>query len=42
MARRDAMQWIQRSPDLHGPGEDLLRKRLMKIHGQWLGLADVG
>ena len=42
MARRDAMQWINRSPELHGPGEDLLRKRLMKLHGQWLGLADVG
>jgi ATP-dependent DNA helicase RecG len=42
MARRDAMQWIQRSPTLHAPGEDLLRKRLMKLHGQWLGLGDVG
>ncbi len=42
MARRDAIQWINRSPTLHAPGEDLLRKRLMKIHGQWLGLADVG
>jgi ATP-dependent DNA helicase RecG len=42
LARRDAQEWIQRSPTLHGPGEDLLRKRLLKLHGQWLGLADVG
>jgi len=42
MARRDAETWIKKSPTLHGAGEDLLRKRLLKQHGQWLGLADVG
>ncbi|HVU65133.1 MAG TPA: helicase-related protein [Phycisphaerales bacterium] len=42
LARRDAIDWIRRSPTLHGPGEDLLRRRLLKLHGQWLGLADVG
>ena len=42
MARRDAMAWIARSPSLHAPGEELLRRRLMKLHGQWLGLGDIG
>lgn len=42
MARRDAAAWIERSPELRGPGEDLLRKRLLKLHGKWLGLGDVG
>ncbi len=42
MARRDAAAWIARSPTLEGPGEALLRRRLLKAHGAWLGLADVG
>ncbi|MBX3403930.1 MAG: ATP-dependent DNA helicase RecG [Phycisphaeraceae bacterium] len=42
MARRDAAAWIERSPELNAPGEDLLRKRLLKLHGKWLGLGDVG
>jgi ATP-dependent DNA helicase RecG len=42
MARRDAAAWIERSPELRGPGEDLLRKRLLRLHGKWLGLGDVG
>jgi len=42
MARRDAGAWIERSPELRGPGEDLLRKRLLRQHGKWLGLGDVG
>ena len=42
MARRDAGAWIERSPELRGPGEDLLRKRLLRLHGKWLGLGDVG
>lgn len=42
MARRDAAAWIERSPELHAPGEDLLRKRLLRLHGKWLGLGDVG
>ncbi len=41
MARRDAAAWIARSPELRGSGEELLRKRLLKLHGQWLGLGDV-
>ncbi len=42
LARRDAEAWIERSPSLGGPDETLLRKRLMKAHGKWLGLGDVG
>jgi ATP-dependent DNA helicase RecG len=42
MARRDAMAWINASPELRGPGEDLIRKRMLKLHGKWLGLGDVG
>ena len=42
MARRDAMAWIAKSPELRAPGEDLVRKRMLKLHGQWLGLGDVG
>jgi ATP-dependent DNA helicase RecG len=42
MARRDAAAWIERSPELKLPGEDLLRKRLLRLHGKWLGLGDVG
>ncbi len=42
LARRDAKKWIDESPTLHAQGEDLLRKRLLKLHGQWLGIGDVG
>ncbi len=42
MARRDAAEWIERSPRLGEPGERLLRKRLMRTHGEWLGLGDMG
>ena len=42
LARRDAQAWITRSPRLDNASESLLRKRLMKAHGQWLGLGDVG
>jgi ATP-dependent DNA helicase RecG len=42
MARRDAIAWIDRSPDLKAPGDDLVRKRLLRLHGKWLGLGDVG
>ncbi|TVQ32177.1 MAG: ATP-dependent DNA helicase RecG [Phycisphaeraceae bacterium] len=41
MARRDAAKWIERSPALEAPEETLLRKRLLKEHGETLGLADV-
>lgn len=42
MARRDAAEWIASSPHLGAPEEALLRRRLFKAHGQWIGLADVG
>jgi len=42
MARRDAKKWIKRDPSLQNTTHSLLRKRLMKAHGQWLALADVG
>ncbi len=41
MARRDAAAWIDRSPALAAPEETLLRTRLLKAHGETLGLADV-
>jgi ATP-dependent DNA helicase RecG len=42
MARRDAGEWIASSPGLDKPGEALLNRRLVKAHGPWLGLGDVG
>jgi len=42
LARRDAAAWIARSPSLGLEDEVLLRRRLLKAHGAWLGLADVG
>lgn len=42
MARRDAAEWIARSPTLSEPGEAVLRRRLLKSFGASLGLADVG
>ncbi len=42
MARRDAQAWIERSPRLDAPEEALLRRRLFKAHGEWMGLGDVG
>ncbi|MEX2219464.1 MAG: ATP-dependent DNA helicase RecG [Phycisphaerales bacterium] len=42
MARKDAADWIVRSPRLAAPEEALTRRRLLKAHGQWLGLGDVG
>jgi len=41
LARRDAAQWIARSPLLDKKGEELVRRRLLRTHGQWLGVADV-
>lgn len=41
MARSDAGAWIRRSPLLSLPEERLLRSRLMKAHGESLGLVDV-
>jgi ATP-dependent DNA helicase RecG len=42
MARRDAAEWISRSPTLSWPEEALIKRRLMKAFGEALGLADVG
>jgi ATP-dependent DNA helicase RecG len=42
LARRDAAAWIKRSPHLDQPEESLLHKRLLKSHGPWLELGDVG
>ena len=42
MARRDAAEWIDRSPRLNEPGEVTLRRRLMKRYGESLGIGDVG
>ncbi len=42
MARRDASAWIGESPRLDGEGEGLVRRRLLKAHGAWLGVGDVG
>lgn len=41
LARRDALDWIRRSPALDHPADALLRRRLLKAHGPWLGLGDV-
>jgi len=41
LARRDAIEWIKRSPALSRPDESMLRSRLFKAHGHSLGLADV-
>lgn len=42
LARRDAQEWIMRDPLLTQPEHALLRTRLLKAHGKWLGLGDVG
>ncbi len=42
MARRDAAEWIAESPTLERASDALARRRLLKAHGQWLGLGDVG
>jgi ATP-dependent DNA helicase RecG len=41
MARRDAEKWIRENPTLAGERDALLRKRLLKTHGESLGLGDV-
>jgi ATP-dependent DNA helicase RecG len=42
LARRDAEAWIEQDPLLTQTPHTLLRRRLLKAHGQWLGLGDVG
>jgi len=41
MARRDAEVWINENPRLEGPRDALLKKRLLKAHGEMFGLGDV-
>jgi ATP-dependent DNA helicase RecG len=41
LARRDAIKWIKENPTLSGDRDALLRQRLLKAHGQALGLGDV-
>ncbi len=41
LARRDAKAWIEDNPRLDGERDRLLRKRLLKAHGESLGLGDV-
>ncbi|MEO1512686.1 MAG: helicase-related protein, partial [Planctomycetota bacterium] len=41
LARRDAQEWIERSPDLGGPEEALVRRRLLRRYGESLGLGDI-
>ncbi len=42
MARRDARAWIEENPALAGERDALLKRRLLKAHGEALGLGDVG
>jgi ATP-dependent DNA helicase RecG len=42
LARRDASSWVARSGLLLAPGDTLIRSRLLKQHGESLGLVDVG
>jgi ATP-dependent DNA helicase RecG len=42
LARRDAMEWVMRSPRLDRPEEALLHRRMMKAFGTTLGLVVVG
>lgn len=42
VARRDAAEWVARSPRLDQAADMLVKRRLMKAYGEALGLADVG
>ena len=42
MARRDAAAWIDEDPLLSRPDDALAKRRLLKAHGESLGLGDVG
>ncbi len=41
MARKDAIEWIQRDPELMNQENALLRRKLFAAYGQALGLGDV-
>jgi ATP-dependent DNA helicase RecG len=42
LARDDAQEWVSQAPALDRPDDQLARRRLLKAHGAWLGLGDVG
>jgi ATP-dependent DNA helicase RecG len=42
LARRDAQAWVARSPNLANAEDAILRRRVLRTVGEWLGLADVG
>jgi ATP-dependent DNA helicase RecG len=42
LARTDAFDMIDADPALDAPEQSLLRRRLFKAHGEWMGLGDVG
>ena len=42
LARRDAATWIEENPNLSGDRDALIRRRMLKAHGERLGLGDVG
>ncbi len=41
LARRDAIDLIDHDPQLDNPQHALLKRRLLKAHAKWLGIADV-
>lgn len=41
LARRDAIDLIDHDPPLDNPQHALLKRRLLKAHAKWLGIADV-
>ena len=42
LAKRDAEKIVRQSPTLDDPADALLKRRLLKLYGETLGLADVG
>lgn len=42
LARRDAQDWVKRSPKLGNAEDAVLKRRVLRTVGEWLGLADVG
>ncbi len=42
LAKRDAEAFVGTSPGLSTPALALLRRRVLRAHGKWIGLADVG
>ncbi|MFG0304839.1 MAG: ATP-dependent DNA helicase RecG [Phycisphaerales bacterium JB040] len=42
MARRDAASWVEASPALERPVDAMLRRRVLRLYGEALGIGDVG